>query len=95
MIFNFLKINLFLIFISFTVLNANEIEDISVTGNQRISKETIQVLGNIDLSKNFDSIEKNSMDLYSSMKSIFLQDREKKIKNSSDSGDDDWGNLDK
>ena len=45
---------------------------------------------------NFDSLEKNSIDMYASMKSIYLQDREKKIKNVSDSGDDDdWGNLDK
>jgi phospholipid-binding lipoprotein MlaA len=43
---------------------------------------------------NFDSIEKNSLDLYSSFKSIYLQDREKKINNTSDSSDDDWGNLD-
>ena len=47
-----------------------------------------------DNMKNFDSLEKNSIDLYASMKSIYLQDREKKIKNSSDSGDDSWGNLD-
>ena len=45
--------------------------------------------------KNFDSLEKNSIDLYSSMKSIFLQDRKKKINNSSDIEDEDWGNLDK
>ena len=31
--------------------------------------------------------------LYSSFKSIYLQDRENKIKNSDD-GQDDWGNLD-
>ena len=42
---------------------------------------------------NFESLEKNSLDLYSSMKSIYLQDRENKIKNSTDS-QDDWGNLD-
>ena len=41
----------------------------------------------------FESIEKNSIDLYSSYKSIYLQNRENKIKNSS--GDqDDWGSLD-
>ena len=28
---------------------------------------------------NFDSLEKNSIDLYSSLKSIYLQDRERKI----------------
>ena len=42
---------------------------------------------------NFDSLEKNSIDLYSSLKSIYLQDRENKINNST-KDDDDWGNLD-
>ena len=32
--------------------------------------------------KNFQNLEKNSLDLYSSLKSIYLQDRENKIKNS-------------
>jgi phospholipid-binding lipoprotein MlaA len=43
---------------------------------------------------NFQSLEKNSIDLYSSFKSIYLQDRENKINNSTDD-QDDWGNLDK
>ena len=42
--------------------------------------------------RNFESLEKNSLDLYSSFKSIYLQDRENKIKNSIDE-EDDWGNL--
>ena len=43
--------------------------------------------------KNFENLEKNSIDLYSSVKSIYLQDRENKVLNSS--GDqDEWGNLD-
>ena len=42
---------------------------------------------------NFESLEKNSLDLYSSIKSIYLQDREKKISNSNEN-QDDWGNLD-
>ena len=41
---------------------------------------------------NFDSLEKNTLDLYSSFKSIYLQDRSNKIRNSS-SDQDDWGNL--
>ena len=41
---------------------------------------------------NFESIEKNSLDLYSSLKSIYLQNRENKIKNST-TDQDDWGNL--
>ena len=47
-----------------------------------------------DNMKNFDSLEKNSIDMYSSMKSVYLQDREKKIKNSTETDDSDWGNLD-
>ena len=47
-----------------------------------------------DNDKNFDSLEKTSLDLYSSLKSIYLQDRENKIRNSSDD-QDEWGNLDK
>ena len=44
---------------------------------------------------NFESLEKNSIDFYASTKSLYLQNRNKKIKNSSDSDDDDWGSLDK
>jgi phospholipid-binding lipoprotein MlaA len=43
---------------------------------------------------NFESLKKNSIDLYSSLKSIYLQDRENKIKNSI-ADQDEWGNLDK
>ena len=42
---------------------------------------------------NFESLEKNSLDLYSSFKSIYLQDRENKIRNSIED-QDEWGNLD-
>ena len=44
---------------------------------------------------NFESLEKNSIDLYSSTKSLYLQNRAKKIANSDDSDDEDWGSLDK
>ena len=46
-----------------------------------------------DNDKNLQSLEKNSLDLYSSLKSIYLQDRENKIKNSIED-QDEWGNLD-
>jgi phospholipid-binding lipoprotein MlaA len=46
-----------------------------------------------DNDKNFESLEKNSIDLYSSLKSIYLQERENKIKNSVED-QDEWGNLD-
>ena len=42
---------------------------------------------------NFEKFGKEFLDLYFSMKSIYLQDREKKISNSTDN-QDDWGNLD-
>ena len=42
---------------------------------------------------NFESLEKNSLDFYSSLKSVYLQDRENKIKNSIED-QDEWGNLD-
>ena len=42
---------------------------------------------------NFESLEKNSIDLYAATKSLYLQNRENKINNSSD-GNNDWGNLD-
>ena len=42
---------------------------------------------------NFEGLKKNSIDLYSSLKSIYLQDRENKIRNSIED-QDDWGSLD-
>ena len=47
-----------------------------------------------DNDQNFESLEKNSLDLYSSLKSVYLQSRENKIRNSIEN-DDEWGNLDK
>ena len=44
---------------------------------------------------NFESLEKNSIDLYAATKSLYLQDRSKKIKNTSSADDDSWGDLDK
>lgn len=46
-----------------------------------------------DNDDNFTSLEKNSIDLYASFKSLYLQNRENKINNSGQA-DDDWGNLD-
>jgi phospholipid-binding lipoprotein MlaA len=46
-----------------------------------------------DNDTNFKNIEENSIDLYSSLKSIYLQDRENKISNSLQN-EDEWGNLD-
>jgi len=42
---------------------------------------------------NFDNLEKNSLDLYSSIKSLYIQDRENKIQNKDSSNDDEWENF--
>ena len=43
---------------------------------------------------NFESLEKNSIDLYAATKSLYLQNRTKKIKNETGTDDDAWGDLD-
>jgi len=57
-------------------------------------KGTTAVDFRADNDVNFESLEKNSIDLYASFKSLYLQNRENKINNSSQSNDD-WGSLDK
>ena len=56
-------------------------------------KGTTAVDFRADNETNFNSLEKNSIDLYASFKSLYLQNRENKITNSSES-EEDWGNLD-
>jgi len=56
-------------------------------------KATSAVDFRADNDKNFESIEKTSIDLYSSLKSIYLQNRENKIRNSIED-EDEWGSLD-
>ena len=67
-------------------ISGNELDYFSVKGTGAIDFRSNNI-------NNFDSLEKNSIDLYSSMKSIYLQDRQNKIKNSV-SEQDDWGSLD-
>ena len=61
-----IKINVFLIFLS-TFVFAEIINKVQITGNKRISNETIFVYGNIELNKDYTSIELNSIlkNLYS------------------------------
>jgi len=69
-----------------------EKELLSVSGND-LDYFSIKGVGAVDFRsdniRNFTSLEKNSLDLYSSFKSIYLQDRERKIKNSDDD-QSDW-----
>ncbi len=67
-------------------ISGNELDYFSVKGTTAVDFRSDNIT-------NFDSLEKNSIDLYSSLKSVYLQDRENKIKNTSEI-QDDWGNLD-
>ena len=68
-------------------ISGNHLDYYSVKGTSAVDFRS-------DNLKNFESLEENSIDLYSSFKSIYLQDRENKVKNTTFS-DDDWGSLDK
>tara|TARA_Y100000591_G_C21798587_1_gene680787 strand:- start:45 stop:785 length:741 start_codon:yes stop_codon:yes gene_type:complete len=79
----------------FAHVTIREKELLSISGNNldyySVKGATVVDFRSDNLS-NFNSLEKNSLDLYSSFKSVYLQDRSNKIKNSL--GDqDDWGNL--
>ncbi len=67
-------------------VSGNQIDYVAVKGTTAVDFRA-------DNATNFDSLEKNSIDLYASFKSLYLQNRENKINNSSEA-EDDWGNLD-
>ena len=68
-------------------VSGNDIDYFSVKGVTAVDFRA-------DNNRNFESLEKNSLDLYSSFKSVYLQSRENKIRNSIED-DDEWGSLDK
>ena len=67
-------------------VSGNDLDYFSVRGTTAIDFRA-------DNDRNLTSLEKNSLDLYSSLKSVYLQDRENKIKNSIEDNDE-WGSLD-
>ena len=67
-------------------VSGNDLDYFSVKGTTAIDFRA-------DNDKNLTSLEKNSLDLYSSLKSVYLQDRENKITNSIEDNDE-WGSLD-
>ena len=80
----------------FAHITIREHELLSASGNALdyfAVKGTTALDFRADNDVNFESLEKNSLDMYSSLKSVYLQDRENKIKNSTNA-QDDWGNLD-
>jgi len=76
----------------FAHVTLREKEIFSTSGNE-LDYFSVKGVGAVDFRSdnitNFDSLEKNSIDLYSSLKSVYLQDRERKI-NNSDNEQDDW-----
>ena len=80
----------------FAHITLRENELLGVSGNQLdyySVKGTTAIDFRADNVTNFDSLEENSVDLYSSYKSLYLQNRQNKINNSTENIDD-WGNLD-
>ena len=81
----------------FAHVTIRENELLSTSGNS-LDYYSVKGVGAVDFrsnnDKNFESLEKNSIDFYSSLKSVYLQDRQNKIKNTSDDNQDDWGSLD-
>ena len=67
--------------------SGNTLDYIAVKGSTAIDFRA-------DNDSNLESLEKNSIDLYASFKSLYLQNRENKINNSSENSED-WDNLDK
>ena len=67
-------------------VSGNDVDYLSV-------KATSAIDFRADNDLNFESLEKNSLDLYSSLKSVYLQERENKINNST-KNQDEWENLD-
>ena len=67
-------------------VSGSQVDYLSVRGTTAIDFRA-------DNETNFNSLEENSIDLYASFKSLYLQNRENKINNSSDA-ENDWGNLD-
>ena len=71
------------------VLGGDPFYNASIHGNNEFLSEglflTTKALNGIDFRANniesFDNLEKNSLDFYASVKSLYLQDRENKIKN--------------
>ena len=70
-------------------MSGNDIDYYSVKGAEAIDFRANNMT-------NLDSLEKNSLDMYAAMKSLYLQNRKKKIGNTFSSEDeDDWADFNK
>ena len=81
----------------FAHVTIREKELLGASGNN-LDYYTVRATTGVDFradnDTSFKSLKKNSLDLYSSLKSVYLQDRENKVKNSIED-ENEWGNLDK
>ena len=82
----------------FAQITLREKELANISGN-KIDYFLVQCANAIDFRAenmtNMDSLEKNSIDEYAAIKSLYLQNRDKKIKNIFSSEDDDWEEFNK
>ena len=69
-------------------ISGNKIDYFSVQGATAVDFRA-------DNMTNLDSLEKNSIDMYAAVKSLYLQDREKKISNTFSSENDEWEEFNK
>jgi len=70
-------------------VSGNDVDYFSVKGATAVDFRA-------DNMTNLDSLEKNSIDIYAAFKSLYLQNREKKIGNTFSSEDeDDWADFGK
>ena len=69
-------------------MSGNKVDYFSVKGATAVDFRSDNIT-------NLESIEKNSLDEYAAIKSLYLQNREKKISNTFSSKDDDWDEFNK
>ena len=82
----------------FAQITLREKEILSISGS-KIDYFSVMGASAVDFRadniKNLESLEKNSLDMYAAIKSLYLQNRAKKISNTFTSDDDEWNEFNK
>ncbi len=50
-----------ILFFHLTYLNAEVVKEIQISGNQRVSEETVKVYGNIEINKDYNELDLNKI----------------------------------